>query len=1423
MIKVVVTLGVYVRNLKELHALNLCKKYLDKEPNKSNIQTVSNVTDVPDVDPTAIRSCLSRSQRSVALQTCTILCKNFESRHLPPDQLVMGCLCDTAAQRSLITKACADRLGLKVKCTELVSLLGFGQTKPECRQYEVVNIMLGSNSNHKPITIDALVIKKISDIYMAGASSFAKRIEKKGYTLADERLGNCKSDVVVTELLIGADHVDKVISPYKAKMMVLGMWLSFTVFGGALLLGRIPGSSLSPNKNIFHTTVFHINTPSVYLLDSKEEVLATNDLEIARELNNYDALGIKLSSREEDDRKAELHYKSNMYVDPETKNYVVGFPWIMNDPPTSTQLDSNKFLVTSRFKSTMASLDKDPQKLSQYSQVHDKEVENDFIEKVPLQELHDPNILKHYINHFPVYKKDPSATTPCRRVFDGSLHRKGKPSLNDMMLKGSQMTPNILKILLILRLWRHLLTADISKAFLRMTLNMGDRNFTCFLARDKWNDPQSPISVWRFKSVLFGATSSPFMLNMSVADILAQNSFSHDLEVFVDNIFVKCDSSDQILKAADEAIAIFQNVGMPLHELASNVPSVNLELESKGLLTTSSPLKTLGLHWDFVKDTWTINKPEFCTESVTKRSILSDIAKVYDPLGLLSPITIQGRIIVQEAWNYGLNWDISLPQGMQDAWGLVVDQLNKALIVPIPRWSGFITYDKVSIHCFTDASERAMGTVVYLVSESETFNFIAKAKTCPLNMSHFTIPRKELTAFALGARLLKFTLDATSSYFRPDSVHMWSDSTTNLTWCTAKVDHKDIFIRNRVDDLKSKIGKYNIIQHYILSDSNPADMLTKVTGKSVTDEIWTKGPKILVNKHQWKEFVPSKGNVDSIPVFCAHMSEIRPSVDLPDISKFEGLNELYTATINERFDKVMSSTNLKKAEILWIKEIQRLHYYEELQFLKILDGNRVKSLAGKKITRSKKLQVPSLCLNFHLILDKEGVIRVQTSHANATNLEYDTKFPILLPVKNPFTKLVLKESHVQSGHFGLNYTRAEVRKKYWIPQVVHAIKTIVANCKVCIIERGQRYHIPDSPPLPSFRFNYDQPFLTTCVDMTGHFYIKDAANNAVKVYLIIFLCASTRCGHVEIVPDASTEAFANALDRFISRKGAPKLIISDQGSNFKGFSHELQEISNNIIIKDALKVKGMEWHWTPVGGPHFNGLVERQIGIIKSVIRKTINKKVLSFDQFSTVVAYAEGIFNERPLCPMIDDEDYVPITPNMLVYGHNLRHFNYMLSEIDLNDPSFKINNKTLNARSIKLKSTLAQARKIFISEYMHLLANKDASRQKSSPQTKSLIYPGVLDWVLLKGETGDLRIGQILKLKESEDGEIRQAQVKTKHSIGWYPLCDIRFMEYYSPEGMVDIKETTNCVKERRKMPKRAAALKAQQNFLINTLFHR
>ena len=213
---------------------------------------------------------------------------------------------------------------------------------------------------------------------------------------------------------------------------------------------------------------------------------------------------------------------------------------------------------------------------------------------------------------------------------------------------------------------------------------------------------------------------------------------------------------------------------------------------------------------------------------------------------------------------------------------------------------------------------------------------------------------------------------------------------------------------------------------------------------------------------------------------------------------------------------------------------------------------------------------------------------------------------------------------------------------------------------------------------------------------------------------------------------------------------------------------------------------------------------------------------MINLDEFATVVAYAECLFNERPLCELVNDPDFLPITPNLLVYGHSHRHFNHSLSDLDLNDPNFKINSKDkLNTRSIKLRSNLASIRKTFTNEYLSFLADNDASRQKKSPSTKSIILPKKDDWVAIKGDWGDIRIGKILDLKISDDGQIRQAYIQTKTNIGWYSINNIRLLEFHSP----DIKAKVNKAAELDKLlkverPKRKAALEAQKRFLAINL---
>ena len=1199
------------------------------------------------------------------------------------------------------------------------------------------------------------------------------------------------------------------------------MWLSFDRYGRNFLFGRIPGSSLDKSQQqVNFVSIHNVNANSINLndhiradlpiLDNSEFVHDSNAFNIVRELNNFDAMGFQVTSRLEDDKEALESFTSNMYKDSDTNQYIVGFPWINDSPPTPEELDSNYGLVLARFNDVMKHLDRDPIKLQQYKDTHDKEASMDFIERVPLNELEDRNIFKHYINHFPVFKQD-SATSKCRRVFDASLHKKGKASLNDKMLKGSQLTPHILKVLLRIRLIKNLFTLDISKAFLRMVLKLSDRNFTCFFSRDNITDPNSPISVWRFKSVLFGASSSPFMLNCTVADILRSNQFPFNLEVFVDNLFVLDDNEDIIIPAADNLINIFEQSAMPLHEFASNCPSANDYFKAKDLLTKDSKLKLLGMIWDFKDDVIYIKEPVFETTNITKRSLLSNIARIFDPIGFLGPLTILGRMLVQETLESNFSWDDSLPSEFLDKWRDIVDRIKKALLIPIPRWVGLDLLGILSLHAFTDSSNKALGVVVYLVSGKHSVLISSKPKVCPIKMSHFTVPRKELAGLALGARHLIFVIQALSKYVNAASHHIWCDSTLSLTWCTVNKPHKELFIRARVDDVQQKVARHNIKLHYIINSQNPADMLTKDTGKGLDNPLWKHGPQLLQNQEMWHTYKPTKANVDAIPVFCGHVAIQESSTLFPDISKFNSFKDLLAETINIHPDiKDKGNKALNRAETLWIKHIQTRHFADIIEFLQHLKGNKLRSLEGKKILRSRKLIAPSLCLNLHLGLDKEGIIRVQTSLSNCPNLTFDQICPILLPAKSPFTNLIIAHNHVNSGHMSIHYTRAKLRNRFWIPKDTPIIKSVLNRCQVCFDQRGQRYHVSDSPDLPEFRFDATNPWKVTFLDMTGHYFIKDKYGNAEKVYFIVFVCASTGSGHIEIAMHASAEAFANSFERFCSKNGVPEKIISDQGSNFKAYNNELKLISGEITKNKFLADKGVSWVFCPIGDPHFNGYCERHLGILKSIMKKSVKNRLLTLDQLMTVAAYAQAVFNERPLCILDNgDANFVPLTPNSLVFGRNLRQFVHGSGDSDEGDPNFVITKKSCEVMHKKLRSTLAAVHKTWISEYLGFLARKDAYRQKNSPFSKSQIEPNINDWVLIKDNSKDLRIAKIIDLIKSEDGEVRKALLKTDHSEGVYPITNLRFLEYHQEPNAKVVAPNIINVKGR---PKREAALVAK-----------
>ena len=131
-----------------------------------------------------------------------------------------------------------------------------------------------------------------------------------------------------------------------------------------------------------------------------------------------------------------------------------------------------------------------------------------------------------------------------------------------------------------------------------------------------------------------------------------------------------------------------------------------------------------------------------------------------------------------------------MPATYVEKWQYIVSQLKEALKIPIPRFIGIPELIEVTLHCFVDASDKAIGVCIYLVQGKLSNFYTSKAKVCPIKTAHFTVPRKELTAISLGVRYIKFVFNSLKKYTVPRSVHLWSDSCTALSWTISNTPHR---------------------------------------------------------------------------------------------------------------------------------------------------------------------------------------------------------------------------------------------------------------------------------------------------------------------------------------------------------------------------------------------------------------------------------------------------------------------------------------------------------------------------------------------------------------------------------------------------------------------------------------------------------
>ncbi|MEL7522828.1 MAG: hypothetical protein AAGJ80_14640, partial [Cyanobacteria bacterium J06553_1] len=317
---------------------------------------------------------------------------------------------------------------------------------------------------------------------------------------------------------------------------------------------------------------------------------------------------------------------------------------------------------------------------------------------------------------------------------------------------------------------------------------------------------------------------------------------------YVDNFVGTTNDEVELELIYVEANRVLAEANMPLQQWASNSRLLQEYIERDSGENMPHKVNLLGVNWDSQSDQLVIKNPQWLVPAETKRNLVSEASTVYDPLGLVTPITIRGRMLIQDTWKCGMSWDDSLPPEIKGKWEKVREDLAnvESLMVPRRVMTGRCP---VTLHVFCDASSLAYGSAAYVVEDDRSNLLMSRVRVAPLKTR--SLPRLELTALLVGGRLISY-LKKTLDSIEYKEIYLWSDNEAALQW--VRNNQSDItYVKNRVAELRQLRDEYDITLLHVPTKDNPSDHLSRgLSVKKLADcDIWWYGPHWLTHRESW--------------------------------------------------------------------------------------------------------------------------------------------------------------------------------------------------------------------------------------------------------------------------------------------------------------------------------------------------------------------------------------------------------------------------------------------------------------------------------------------------------------------------------------------------------------------------------------------
>ena len=837
----------------------------------------------------------------------------------------------------------------------------------------------------------------------------------------------------------------------------------------------------------------------------------------------------------------------------------------------SLNLPANRSAAEKRLGQLARRFERSPKYQEDYTKFMANIIEKGHAELVPSGEI--PAQPAWYIPHHGVYH--PKKPDKLRVVFDCSAKYHGE-SLNDHLLQGPDLTNTLIGVLCRFRRHPVALMCDIESMFHQFFINAEHRNYLRFLWWENGHTEKEP-QAFRMKVHLFGAASSPACCNFGLKHLASMHTESCSTKVteflqhdfYVDDGLTSVPDSAEALQLIDGSTKVLECGGICLHKFLSNSKEVMKALpdEDKALKARDLDLRrdalpverALGMAWDVESDTFKF-EVSMSSRQPTRRIILSAVSAVFNPMGLVSPVILRGKLILQNLCRSGALWDEAVSDSISTEWENWRDNLAGLSHIQIARcYRGSLSGNivKSEVHHFSDASSVGYGQCSYLrqvdlEGKTHCYLVMSKARVAPIKPQ--TIPGLELAAAVTSARISALLRRELNIEY---TEHFWTDSKIMLGYIANESKRFHVFVANRIREIRDH--SHPSQWHYVPTEANPADLVLRgATSAELVEGPWFSGPKFLYNENPFS-LGDTNPQLYTIPADDPEVKKVvlstkakEPShlmLQLERFSSWQKMKRVVALCLKLRHGKddkrstEITATDLCAAEDTIISLVQQEAFPSEIESLR----------------RKKAVKSSSSIAKLDPFLDHNGTLRIGGRINNGT-LPYEVKHPVLLPRRSHITTALLLHVHGKTAHQGRGITTSALRNQgYWVIGASKEIASLIHNCVKCRRLRRQE-QTQKMADLPNERVKPAPPFANCGMDCFGPFLIKEGRKE-LKCWGVLI---TSRAVHLEVITTMSTDGFLNTLRRSTSLRGLAQLLWCDRGTNFVGTNNELLEALKEI-------------------------------------------------------------------------------------------------------------------------------------------------------------------------------------------------------------------------------------------------------------------